>query len=98
MNRQQFLLLKLIEECCEVQKPASKAIQFGMQSYNPFDVNKTTNQEMIEDELNDLIAIVEMLVEENVISTDWQKYEKKLRKKNKVNDFYELSKDLNNVE
>ena len=35
MNRQEHLLIKLIEECAEVQKAAAKALEFGLENKNP---------------------------------------------------------------
>lgn len=59
MNREQFLLLKLAEECSEVVQIASKTMQFGGTERRP-DL-KENNYERTYAELNDVWAIIEML-------------------------------------
>lgn len=71
MNERQYLLIKLIEECAEVQKCVTKALTFGMyesQSMNPLSTNtrpetKLNNNERLAQEFEDLIAVVFMLNE-----------------------------------
>lgn len=59
MNFEQLLLLKLMEECTEVAKEAAKCMQFGMDEvYEP--IGKA-NRERLADELNDVMAIIQML-------------------------------------
>ncbi len=62
MNKQQFLLLKLAEECMEVAQRASKHIQFG-----PNEIQKDqslTNSQRLKNELLDLYAVVGLLLDE----------------------------------
>jgi len=59
MTREQFLLIKLSEECAEVSQRALKQIQFGInevQEGNPF-----TNAQRLKSELLDLFCIVKIL-------------------------------------
>lgn len=63
MNNQQYLLEKLGEECLEVAMIASKAKQFGFNSDNNGQLEKT-NKEYLHDELNDVTAQIELLNEE----------------------------------
>ncbi len=59
MNLEQHLLLKLIEECTEVAKEAAKCMQFGMDEvYEPVGIS---NRERLIGELNDVMAILQML-------------------------------------
>lgn len=67
MTRQEHLLIKLIEECCEVAKATSKALEFGLDDGCPN--TGRTNLGDIKSELNDLFAIIEMLHSEGV---DWK--------------------------
>ena len=97
MDREQRLLGQLGEECGEVSKECSKANNFGLDSFYPHDPNRTTNRQLIVDELNDLMAVVEMLVEEGHIPENWESEEKKKLKKDKVNMFIQVSKDLGRV-
>jgi len=86
MNRTQLLLSKLAEECSEVAQMAIKTSQFGMD-----DVWTTlTNRKRLHEELDDLMAIVDMLNEESGLS--YARNEKRiLSKKERVNYFAEYS-------
>ena len=59
MNRLEHLLTILGEECAEIQKAASKAKRFGLEDGYPG--TDRTNHNDINNELNDLMAVVEML-------------------------------------
>lgn len=59
MNKKEYLLTCLAEECAEVAQACSKALRFGLDDKGP---NHTlTNAEHISSELNDVIALVKML-------------------------------------
>jgi len=62
MNRLQYLLNKLAEEGSEVSQIALKTAQFGLSEIRPG--QPFTNLDRIHQELNDLLAIVDMLNEE----------------------------------
>ena len=59
MNIEQYLLTKLAEEASEISQIALKAQQFGMSEVMAG--QPLTNAERIYAELNDLVAILEML-------------------------------------
>lgn len=59
MNREQFLLTKLAEECNEVAQMALKCQQFGLEESKNGEF--VTNRELLHAELNDIYASVEML-------------------------------------
>lgn len=61
MNQEQYLLVKLAEESSEISQIALKTTQFGLDSF--YEPIFRTNQERINDELNDLTAVVELLNE-----------------------------------
>jgi NTP pyrophosphatase (non-canonical NTP hydrolase) len=61
MTRNQFLLLKLIEECAEVSHIASKQIQFGKDSTNRAKLDKT-NAEHLKSEALDLMSVLALLM------------------------------------
>ena len=65
MNKTEHLLTCLMEECAEIQKAAAKALRFGLDDYAPN--SDSTNAEDIAAEIIDLVAVVEMLREENII-------------------------------
>lgn len=95
MNREQYLLTKLAEECNEIAQDALKTQQFGFHSYNPD--TGINNTQYLTNELNDLFAILEMLEESgyfmfmpcpNAIS----------EKKEKVEKYLKLSQNLGKVD
>jgi NTP pyrophosphatase (non-canonical NTP hydrolase) len=58
------ILLILQEECAEVTQAVSKCFRFGPDQMKP---NKPmTNIQMLEEELGDLLAMVELITENNV--------------------------------
>lgn len=61
MNKLQYHLLKLAEECSEVAKAASKSSMFGFSSTDPTSDSFETNEEQLEKELIDLFATVQIL-------------------------------------
>lgn len=66
MNRNEHLLQCLTEECIEIAYDVSKALRFGLDDVKPG--GRETNREKIENEIADLLGVVEMLVDEGIIS------------------------------
>jgi len=62
MNRNEHLLVILMEECTELAHAASKALRFGPGS----DYDGITNREKLLREYNDILAVVEMLNDDGV--------------------------------
>lgn len=89
MNRIEHLLTILSEECAEVTKECSKALRFGLE--NPY--QGTTSSQKIADELNDLIAVADMIKDASVIGPFID--DKKIKaKKDKVEKYLEYSKRI----
>ena len=65
MTRQEHLLLKAAEECCEVAKEIHKALSFGLDDHYPEHPMK--NRDRIASEVCDLVAVLEMLEEEKIL-------------------------------
>lgn len=59
MNMTQLILIKLAEECGEVSHDTLKAVQFGLEDHHP--TGHLSNRHRIHAELNDLMAVIEML-------------------------------------
>jgi hypothetical protein len=59
MDKEQFLLLKVMEECAEIQYVCSKAMQFGLDEIKQG--QKQTNKERLEDEIEDLLNTIQLL-------------------------------------
>lgn len=95
MNRQQFLLCKLAEEGAEISQIALKTQQFGLHEKCPG--QPFTNVERIHHEIDDLMAIVEMLNKEVDFGYDMD-IGHITNKKIKVNKYYAYSKELGEVE
>ncbi len=96
MNREQFLLIKLAEECQEVAQRALKTAQFGkdeVQKDQPF-----TNGERLAGEVIDVLAAIKMLTD---IGYDFDLDNMEQRgivKIEKVEKYYAYSKSLGKVE
>lgn len=89
MNRKQLLLIKLAEECSEVAQIIIKTALFGMDDIGPGLV--ITNRERIHAELNDVMAVVDLLNDE--ADLEYVKNEKAIEnKKDKINFYAEYSK------
>ena len=61
MDRTEHLLVCLAEECGEVVQAVGKALRFGLEDSRPEAM--ATNAQDISREINDLIAVVELLEE-----------------------------------
>lgn len=59
MNKTEYLLTTLSEECAEVTQRACKAIRFGLAEVQPG--QQENNARRIERELADLMAVADML-------------------------------------
>jgi hypothetical protein len=68
MTRREHLLICLAEECAEVQKEITKILRFGLKD-KPFVAggnNLEPNDVRLENELNDVMAVVDMLRSEGI--------------------------------
>lgn len=76
MNRTEYLLVKLMEECDELSQRAAKALIFGV---NEIQVGQLlNNSERMNYEYNDLLAIANMLAGEDImLFPDWDYIRKK---------------------
>ncbi|WP_276122660.1 hypothetical protein [Pararhizobium qamdonense] len=90
MNKREYLLTKLIEECLEVAQRATKAQTFGINEVEPG--QKLDNTERLNLEWNDLLATVELLHEEEGISL-FGDSELIRRKKQKILQFMNYSRE-----
>lgn len=96
MTEEQHLLVKVMEECDEVSQRAAKGICFTLEEIQ--EGQSQTNTERLIHEFNDLVAVMEMLVENKSIPDfydrdlinakkakvkKWMKYSKKIGQLNK---------------
>jgi NTP pyrophosphatase (non-canonical NTP hydrolase) len=91
MNRLEHLLTILGEECAEVAKEVSKANRFGLSDHQPGQPETETNRKKLTEELNDLMAIADMLYDEGHID-DFLEISKMENKKKKVEKYLKYSK------
>lgn len=87
MNVTEHLLCCLMEEALEVAKPCSKAMRFGPHDRNVLNPTGPTNIQRIVDELNDMEAVIIMLVKAGVIPPNWKSTDKVAAKIEKVTKF-----------
>lgn len=88
MNRQEHLLVILMEECGEVIQDAAKSLRFGLDEGRDIDC---TNGQRLRKEFNQLLAVADMLEEEGVdLSYDYNIQE---QKRDKVEEYLEYSRD-----
>lgn len=90
MNRKEHLLTILAEECMEIGKECTKALRFGLEDHHPTQTG--TNSQKINDEYNDLLAVVDMLNEEGFLDTHVN-VEKIKNKKERVEKYLLYSKE-----
>lgn len=64
MNKQEYLLTCLAEECAEVAQRCTKALRFGINECQPG--QELSNEERLNIELNDLFTICRLLSFEGV--------------------------------
>lgn len=67
MDRREYLLVCLMEECAEIQKEASKILRFGLGDFDPNDKEKKSNIVRLAEEITDLKGILIMLNLENIL-------------------------------
>ena len=67
MNKQEYLLTRLAEECAEVIKVVTKIQSYGLRNVNPKNPVKP-NKSLLEDELVDLMTVMNILQFEEIIT------------------------------
>jgi len=94
MKKNQFLLLKLIEECVEVAHRASKQMQFGKEEVQKN--QEETNATRLKGEILDLLVLIHLLEEEKEFSDiTFKEYETAYHeKKEKLQKYLNLSASL----
>lgn len=97
MNRTEYLLICLMEECAEVQKIAAKSLRFGLANHHPDGIE--TNREALERELKDVDATRYMLAGLGIVPFPIViDQDALLRKIEKVTRFMEVSKMCGTLE
>src|SRR6185503_16450154 len=96
MNLQEHLLTCAAEESSEITKEACKMLRFGCDDRDPSNPEGPTNTERFITEVNQLIAICEMLVDDGTIPAgsfdDAKAQDIVNKKKAKIAEFLKYSK------
>jgi NTP pyrophosphatase (non-canonical NTP hydrolase) len=71
------ILIILQEECAEVIQAVSKISRFGLDNYKPG--KPKTNREHLEEELGDMLAMIDIMLEKSVISLEHLEVAKKAK-------------------
>ena len=67
MNQKENEIMDILqEECAEVIQAVSKVRRFGIDNYKPG--KPKTNREHLEEELGDLLAMVDIMLEQDIVS------------------------------
>jgi len=78
MTREEHLLIILAEECNEVAQRAAKALRFKLTDHEGTEPNQLyTNKERLIIEVNDLLAVLEMIFGEQDFVSQMLKEDKK---------------------
>ncbi len=65
MNKSEYLVLKLMEECAEVTQRCSKILCFGIQEKE--NGQKSTNEERLISEINDFMGVLTLLENKKIL-------------------------------
>lgn len=95
MDKEQYYLQLVAEECAEIIQVCSKATRFGIDNFPPKQPT-ATNRVRLKEEINDLLAVLQVLQDECGIDTEMEP-ELVSKKINKVGKYTELSWTLNKV-
>jgi NTP pyrophosphatase (non-canonical NTP hydrolase) len=98
MNRLEYLLTCLAEECSELAIECSKAKRFGLDSYGENDIttSRYNNSENLVKEFVDVYALIKMLDQEGYIDSNFTSFQVN-DKMDKVDKYYNISKQLGYV-
>jgi len=94
MNKVDYLLVCLMEELAEVQQACAKSLRFGLEDHRPGTEDRNIDE--LWTEINDVYAILDMLVEHNILLVR-NEYRIDL-KKAKVNKFMQYSEDVGRLD
>jgi hypothetical protein len=97
VNRSEYMLIKLSEECSEVIKACTKSLRFGLDETKPGD--DLTNAEKIVDEWIDATVVISAMIADGMIKIDLNEYiETRNEKSARLEKWYETSKEMGIVE
>lgn len=94
LNKTEYLLICLIEECAEIQQRATKALRFGLTEIQKDQL--LTNAQRINGEVNDFNAVLEILKNRRDIpeQADDEEIKAIMDKHQKLHEYGKLSIEL----
>jgi hypothetical protein len=94
MNRAEYMLTLLMEECAEVSQRASKCLRFGMKDTQPD--HELNNTSRLLHEVIDVLTILEMMTEEGLLPEPENVDVRGLsaEKRERLATYFKLSQDL----
>lgn len=104
MNVFEHILEVFGEECIEVAKEVCKSKRFGLDDrltrnpHGPRGTEGPTNREKIVNELNDLVAVIRLMVHLEMIPENWQDKIAQQQKVDKVADFMDYAERVGALE
>jgi len=97
LSKEEYLLVKLSEECAEVIKECSKALEFGLQDYPPTDPSKN-NAERIVQEFEECKGIMWMLTNEDILQEPTNPKQIQIDRVNKTHKYMDYARNLGKLE
>lgn len=93
MNKVEYLLTKLSEECAEVIQRCTKAQTFGLTEKQPN--QDKDNRERLQEEIFDLLGVLTMLHDEDIVNYSIGYYSEPIRKKRaKIKKYMDYSRQI----
>jgi len=92
LNKEQYLLIQLMEECAEVQQACAKALRFGLDEGYPGTVR--TNKSDILKEIADLTGVIRVLEYAGIINGEDVSENAIASKERVVYKYMQISKSL----
>lgn len=84
MNIREHLLTTFSEEAAEIVQDVSKSLRFGLEDRNILNPTGPTNRERLLIEINQFMAMIDMLIIEGVLPANWADPKVRLEKIQKV--------------
>lgn len=97
MTTIEHLISCLGEEGAEIAQDCSKINRFGLHDTNCLELTGPDNAQRLVNELNDLLAVAQILVRMEVIPIDWQCEEKQSAKRAKVLNFMQYAREKGTI-
>lgn len=96
MNLEQLLLIKLMEECAEVQQACSKALRFSLNE--KCSETTMTNAKYITEEVKDVLAVLKCLEAEGILPMPELSLEERIHRRTRIYKYMDYTRELGILE